>query len=327
MNNSIDSDDFARKEDEQIINLLEENFAMIKKKNDQLSNENLAMKTMARNEHKQSIELEQTNMFVEQTSQDVGKILKKKYIAALAITLIVFAAYSVIFSEPVGIEYKVVSTPKTSGYTIENLRGDTIDTFISWKIVEGESIKVNILNSENFDPQIIDAVKKSIISNEIIEIDNSLLHKGPKGTTSEMYIGWQGAMNSAAKADTQFIIPTNFEIIESTNGIGDITIELTNKANGDGFAGWTNIIADESENQILKSRITIFDIDKISTNSIETIVRHEMGHALGLIHSTAPEDLMYPTIETNFPYISECDIDAMQNLYNGDYEGVTTCRM
>jgi len=36
-----------------------------------------------------------------------------------------------------------------------------------------------------------------------------------------------------------------------------------------------------------------------------------------LAHSTAPEDLMYPTIETNFPYISECDVDAMEGLYDG----------
>ena len=53
---------------------------------------------------------------------------------------------------------------------------------------------------------------------------------------------------------------------------------------------------------------------------------HEFGHALGLAHSTAPEDLMYPTIETNFPYISECDIDAMKALYDGGNTSEVICR-
>jgi len=42
-------------------------------------------------------------------------------------------------------------------------------------------------------------------------------------------------------------------------------------------------------------------------------------------HSTAPEDLMYPTIETNFPYISDCDIDAMEKLYDGGNTSEVIC--
>ena len=59
--------------------------------------------------------------------------------------------------------------------------------------------------------------------------------------------------------------------------------------------------------------------------ALETIVRHELGHALGLAHSTAPEDLMYPTIETNFPYISECDVDAIERLYDGANTSEVIC--
>jgi predicted Zn-dependent protease len=31
---------------------------------------------------------------------------------------------------------------------------------------------------------------------------------------------------------------------------------------------------------------------------MEIIIRHEFGHVAGLAHATAPEDLMYPVIQT-----------------------------
>ena len=91
------------------------------------------------------------------------------------------------------------------------------------------------------------------------------------------------------------------------------------------FDGWTNSIADASQNQILKSRITIFDVNSLSPAALETVVRHELAHALGLAYSSAPEDLMCPVIETNFPYVSECDVDAMTALYGGGNNSEVIC--
>jgi len=283
-------------------------------------------------ERQSSLETEQEKMFMEKEleieTREKEKAKTKYYKAiifsALAIAVIA-GVYSVMFAELAGQQYRVDVEPQQTGYTIQNLRGDTIDTYLSWRLVEGDTIRVNVLNADKYDPKVLEVIKKTIISEKELEIDNSFLHKGPKGTTTIMYEGWQGALKVAAVTETSLYVPVNFEVITSKTGEGDITIELTNQRNADGFSGWTNSIADASQNQILKSRITIFAVDSISTAALETVVRHELGHALGLAHSSATEDLMYPTIETNFPYISDCDIDAMEKLYDGGNTSEVIC--
>ena len=213
-----------------------------------------------------------------------------------------------------------------SGYVIQNLRGDTIDTWLSWRLVDGSTLNVNLVDGQKY-PDKIDIVKSVILSEESIEIDDSLLHKGPKGTTSTYYVGWAGALADVAKNPTEFYIPSKFNLIESQRGEGDITIKLTSQSSGDGYSGFTKSIADDAQNQILKSEITIYEVDKLSKAQFETILRHEFGHALGLAHSTATEDLMYPTITTDYPYISECDVDAIILLYNGGEKSEVICEI
>lgn len=290
------------------------------------------MKQKYETERQSSLEQEQEKMFMEKSLEIETKEKEKaktKYYKAIIVSAIAIAVvaggYSVLFAELAGQQYRVEVEPQQTGYTIQNLRGDTIETYLSWRLVEGSTITVNVLNADKYDPKVLEVIKKTVLSEEELEIDNSFLRKGPKGTTSIMYEGWAGALNAAATTETSFYIPVNFEVITSKTGEGDITIELTNQRNADGFAGWTNSIADASQNQILKSRITIFAVDSISTAALETVVRHELGHALGLAHSTATEDLMHPTIETNFPYVSDCDIDALQKLYDGGNTSEVIC--
>ena len=102
---------------------------------------------------------------------------------------------------------------------------------------------------------------------------------------------------------------------------------MANYANADGFAGWANSIADEAQNQILKTRITIFDADKLTPVEMETVVRHELGHAFGLAHTEASEDLMAPVVTTEYPYISPCNIAAIVALYDGNKKSEVTCEI
>jgi len=34
---------------------------------------------------------------------------------------------------------------------LQNLRGDTIDTYLSWRLVDGATLVVNILDADKFD--------------------------------------------------------------------------------------------------------------------------------------------------------------------------------
>jgi len=213
----------------------------------------------------------------------------------------------------------------TSGYIIQNLKGDTIDTWLSWQIPPEKTLYVGIVQNQYLTNERLDVIRSVILSNDSIEIDDNLLHKGPPGSKSTYFLGWSGALGSISSQPTKYTIPDRFEIVSDTNPVGDIVILLTDMTSGDGYAGFTKSIADDSQNQILKSTITIYDIEKISNQELETLVRHEMGHALGLAHSTAPEDLMHPVILTDYPYISDCDLDAIFGLYDGKKKSEVVC--
>ncbi|NIP62165.1 MAG: matrixin family metalloprotease [Nitrosopumilaceae archaeon] len=235
------------------------------------------------------------------------------------------AGYSLYVVDLVGQEFRV-ENPETvkSNYIIQNLQGDTIDTWLSWRLVDGATLHVNVINSEQY-PEKLGHIRDVILSEESIEIDDSLLHKGPKGSTSTYYLGWAGALSAASEEPSELYIPTDLEVIESASGEGQITIHLTDDASGDGFSGYTKSIADDSQNQILKSDITIYEVDKLNDEQFKTILRHEFGHALGLAHSTAPEDLMAPQVTTEYPYISGCDVSAIHALYDGSKSSQVVC--
>ncbi len=278
----------------------------------ELEQEKMVLGKMVQNEEKRNIQLSRKHVLT--------------IAGSIAVIGIVITAYSLFVVELVGQEYKVPNTgSRNDGYVIQNLKGDTINTWLSWRLVDGTVLHVNVIDADKY-PGKLDLIKEVVLSQKAVEIDDSLLHKGPQGTTSTYYVGWSGALAQSTKVPTQLYIPSKLDVIESSTGAGDITIRLTNVQSGDGYSGFTKSIADQFQHQILKSEITIYEVDKLSNEQFKTILRHEFGHALGLAHSSAPEDLMHVTIQTEYPYISQCDIDTIKSLYNGNEKSEVICQ-
>jgi hypothetical protein len=320
------------KELEQEKILLEKINEILEKKINDKSSEIKELKKDLNESERQKKEFEQEKLILDKTvevEEQKGVRLAKKNIIVITVAALVvgigFVAYSVYVVELVGQQYQLSNLGTIpTGYVIQNLRGDTIDTWLSWRLVPDAVLTVGIVNANNY-PDKVELIKEVILSEESIEIDDSLLHKGLPGSTSVYYVGWTGALKNAAKNPTQLYIPSKFEVIESVQGEGDITIVLASEKNGDGYSGYAKSIADEAQNQILKSTITIFEVDKLSDEQFKTILRHEFGHAIGLAHSTAPEDLMAPVIQTQYPYISECAISSIIKLYDGSKKSQVIC--
>ena len=272
-------------------------------------------------------ELKRQEKNLSQEIKEIQKEIKKSQSKTLLITELSLLPVVVLLILVSGLGNSIIdytndeSTSLKTRHLIENLRGDTVDTWKSWRLV-GTTLNVNILNAKGLSENRVDVIKNAIISEDSLEVDDSVTHKGPRGFNSNYYTGWEGALKYAAAENTLYNIPTEFNVLTSNEGEGDIIITLSNLKDGDGYTGYTKSVVDG--NEILKSFITIYDVTNLTDEELSTIVRHEFGHALGLGHSTAPEDLMAPNIDMTVPYISECNIDAVVNLYNG-VQGSTVC--
>ncbi|MBI5145853.1 MAG: matrixin family metalloprotease [Thaumarchaeota archaeon] len=239
--------------------------------------------------------------------------------------LIILAGVLITYSSLSFIESSESSRLAAGRFVIENLKGDKISTWVTWHVPKDEQLQVTIINSPGLSDERISVIKEAIVSERSIMLENSFVNKYPPNEKSMFYEGWEGALKSISEK-TKYPIPTNFLVTTSEKSIGDIIIILSTAREADSTYGFTRSIADEESNQMLKSFITIYNVDSLNQVELAAIVRHEFGHALGLAHSTDSEDLMYPIFHSTHAVISECDLDAIISLYNGAKSTEVVCR-
>lgn len=326
---SINEPKIRELEQEKII--LDETNKILSKKTEELSKSKEDLEKKLQEETKKSKELEQEKFILGEISESNEIKAEKNHKRTFVLIAIIAVCASSAF---VGYSYYenqvLINTTShllgnyNSNYVIQNLQGSVVNTWVSWNLVQGQVLHVNIVNDANLPEDKINAIKDAILSNGTVTVDDSLINEGPSGTSSIRYKGWDGALvNLESDPAAKFYIPQNFDITNDSNSAGDIVITLTNDENPDGLSGLTKSIADG--NQVLKSQITIYVASKLSDDQLGAITRHEFGHALGLAHSTDPEDLMHAVIQTDYPYISGCDIAAIKGLYEGDERSQVAC--
>jgi hypothetical protein len=218
------------------------------------------------------------------------------------------------------IEENAQTKPLKTQYLVQNLKGDAMETFYAWE--PRDKIEIYIVDEDNISKEKIDAIKRAIVSTDIYEIDSSLVFKGDEGEFTYYWVGWKGAADHIREVRG---IENPLEIIFTDKDNADVTITLTNSKDGNGNSGVTNSLVNDAERTILRSDVIIYEADQLSAELLEIIIRHEFGHVAGLAHSTAPEDLMYPVIQTPAPYISECDVQALLHLYTGGKTSQVIC--
>jgi len=202
-----------------------------------------------------------------------------------------------------------------SEFFINDLKVESTDQtalpLSSWFLVKGDTLRINIVNGDEY-PEKNSIVRKVVYSNQIVSNDIGIIGK----STKTYYLGWQNALETAATQDTTRHIPQKFQIISSEKGEGDITITFSPLQNGDGKLGSTKILVDGFRNEILKAHITVYQVNEISDQTVEAVIRHELGHALGLPHAMSSRDLMNSSFSVENAYISECDINGIVTLYS-----------
>jgi len=294
-----------------------------------LQDMNIRLKQSFQIEHQTLLKLEQTSSYKSKTNSTYQNTLmsgKHKRLTFLGILITIPILLVSVFSSDLNSSFVASDNDAMkSGYLIQNLRGDTAETWVSWNLTPNKSLTFTILGESLVSPEKISEIKDVVLSEKSLQIDNSLLHKGLKGTSSTYYVGWAGAMKQASQNPTKMVVPQNFEYVSSEKGAADITIKLVSQRSGDGYSGYTQSTVDK--NQILKSTISIYNAEELSTSQITTIVRHEFGHAIGLAHTTATEELMAPTITTDYPYISPCTVHAIEKLYDGNQKSEVVCEI
>jgi hypothetical protein len=199
-------------------------------------------------------------------------------------------------------------------------KGDKIDIQNSWKINADEEFNIILIDNKYATEERIESIKETILSDESIVLADILMGKD-SDESSTYYLGWFGALN--AIKNTKYLVPQKLSFDVTKSKTANIIIELSNMGHPEKFAGYAVPLVQNG--YMIQSTITIYNIDALTIEQLQTILRHELGHGFGVEHSTDSMDLMHPEIITFFPFISPCVIHGIESLYNGESNTEFTC--
>lgn len=178
--------------------------------------------------------------------------------------------------------------------------GEQWNELSRWKNIEDDKIPVLIIRDAKVSENKVDIVEKTINSKET------------RNSERKLFLGWNEGIKEISKSFGVKV--PSLEIQQTIEKTSVITVYLSSKTNSQGFDGYTNLFYD-TNGDIQKALVTIYNADELNKSQLESITRHELGHALGLGHTNAENDLMRANIDMNFSAISLLDLHALAHIY------------
>jgi len=129
-----------------------------------------------------------------------------------------------------------------------------------------------------------------------------------------LFLGWNEGIKKVSES-FGVEVPT-LQVQYTLNSTEAIIIHLMDKTSNEGYDGYTNLFYDQN-GKIQKAFIRIYNVDELNNIQLKIIIRHELGHALGLGHTNSKNDLMQSIINMNYNAISMLDLKALAHIYYG----------
>jgi len=244
-------------------------------------------------------------------------------IGAIIILVIGFTLINLDESKDPPTKEETLSLTQMQGqFTLQDSSGKILKT-ISREKISSES-RIFIKNELKYPEEKINAIKEAILSFERVQVPNEYLEIEPRNGTTPYFKGWLGAVSYVFEEYDLLDEPIDVKFLDSEEN-AEIIFILTDKRSGDDNYAFTNTIVDEQTHQTVQATIVIYNFDDLESDEIETITRHELGHALGMGHSTDPKDLMYPLLETEYPYISPCNVIGLLQVFQEILDTTVVC--